>query len=937
MLDFYLFIPGIHYGGQDVTFHAQEGSTQYDISHCIVTVGSMTSSLDIAEPIVDSSAFVVELASDAAVDFGGYTCVADLFSRDPEVYGECQLAQGPNPTRLMFTAAAAPGNDILVCAGVTTYYCATTSYSAGVATCAGPVNWGSSAQSALSYDASINRGTPVSKYPQQWKGRMAYLYMRAPVTDQWILYRACYLTENPQFTLSTVQLAMAPVDARIRDGVGAPQEAQVARFHSSTRTYSGTVHDRLAFSVGYLERSGPIYAEIASAQISLTANTAAYNALYPVVQPAGIPSGSMPISDGGSPGTPMSPPIDPGYGTGKQKAYCITNKSGTTCYTDTVPTVTSQTFAVLPTLRVYSATPSSVANRIPSIVTRSQTRISSPTTPNDAEPIVQLTSGSYRRPIEQLNMSFVLPSVTSAPCDVYYGFIWEETQDEEQATIGADVLRWKNLAWFLRGNIGFPRNAFTLADSGAAWETYYQHCDRYSIKLLNPQREYSLTGSKLPEVDHAGAYVRCGFCSANTDGQLTIGSASLWWSYGEESFCLDTMFGADGDEVLLQAEWTEDPDAEKTFSRLIKATVNYTTLSGCYRYDIIEQPDCAGIGDWFGYRASFRQAQAYSGKKDGRLIWSYICGSDTTPSALFIPQNLVDLSSFVSLSADFGCIREYIFTEPKDMVDNLASLLLLGGTGISFSADGYTIRRLYLGRAMKDERAVVISDDDILSIPRAIKDDHVVSGYEIDLPRGLSVTYQDALARSLYSDSSSIQLDLSNSRSPRMTDDEVYIGAKASLANMVNLLSNERMKWSFGVSFEKGCLLTPGALVDLTCSLTVGAATTPPPSNQLCRVVEVTQDPLANRTDVTVAATAGGGARYQRGCTVKSWNTSTYVYTVDDASWISAGQTIYYAGGSTTVSSATATTFTLSSMIYATAWWRSADSSRFLTASDYLA
>ena len=304
----------------------------------------------------------------------------------------------------------------------------------------------------------------------------------------------------------------------------------------------------------------------------------------------------------------------------------------------------------------------------------------------------------------------------------------------------------------------------------------------------------------------------------------------------------------------------------------------------------------------------------------------------------------------VSLTEDF-LVRFYFRlpeggSAPYALIDNVIyeaketeeeGLYVVTYTGISFSADGYTIKRLYLGRAMKDERAVVISDDDILSIPRAIKDDHVVSGYEIDLPRGLSVTYQDALARSLYSDSSSIQLDLSNSRSPRMTDEEVYIGARASLANMVNLLANERMKWSFGVTFEKGYLLTPGALVDLTCSLTVGAATTPPPSNQLCRVVEVTQDPLGNRTEVTVAATAGGGARYQKGCTVKSWNTSTYVYTVDDASWISAGQTIYYAGGSATVSAASATTFTLSSMIYATAWWRSADSSRFLTASDALA
>ena len=940
MPEVYLFIPGIHYAGDDITFYSHETTSDYDIPHSIVSVGAMTSSLDIAEPIVDSSSFTVELAADAPVDVGGgYHCVADLFSRDPEVYGECTLSQPAASSSLSFTASSNPGSDILLNFGPSCYYVPSMTYSSGVASTSGAIPWSGAVETVRSYDATINRGTKVSKYPSIWKGRMAYLYLRAPISGTWTLYRACYLTDNPVFTLLTVQLSMAPVDARIRDGVGAPAESPVARFHSQTRAYSGMVRSQVAFGVGYLQKSGPLSVNGSNHRFSLSAGTAASSAFGQATAPTtGATPGSTPLCEGIPAATPTQMPIDVGYSFGKYRVRIDGKSGGDIVFgsmyglNDDVPTLSVDTC-----IRFYSATPSGT-QRTAAIATRSSTRVASPTSLTDCEPVVGLTRAAYNRPIESMNAAMVSPSVTSAPSTVYYAFVWEETQGEERETVGRRANEggagWTNFAWFLRWQIGCGLNCFTLADYSDSWESFFRGTDTYSVRLMNPETEFSISGRWLQDVSEPGSFVRCGLIPV--DGtQLLVACASLWWSRGEESFCLDTLLAGDGDEVSVDVTWTEDEAGDTTFSRTIKTTCHYTSLTGCYRYDIVEQPSCAGIGDWFGHRATFAPTKAFGGTNDGQMIWSYLTGGSL--SSLYIPQNVVDYSSFVSLPSTFGCVREYLFKTPKDLTDNLASLLLLSGTGISFKSNGYQVQRVYLGRAMKDETPLAVSDDTILQIPRAERDDHVVSSYEINLPRDLQVTYVDALARSLYSDSSSINLDLSDSRSPRMSDEELVQGAKSALANMVNLLANERTKWSFSVPFEDGWLLTPGALVNLTCSLTVGAATSPPPSHQLCRVVEVVQDILGDRTEVVVAATAGGGARYQKGCTVKSWNTSTYVYTVDDASWISAGQTIYYSGGSAVVSSATATSFTLSSMIYATAWWRSADSSRFLVASDALA
>lgn len=923
---FCLYIPGVtDDAGVPYVFCSHDTHTSpvtaTPIHHAIVNVGAMASTLDPVEAIVDSSSIMVSLAIDA----GDVPTVGEIFARDPIAIGRITASRLPGATSISFSASSSV-TATSICVGVSAYSYSQSTYSGGVST--GTVTLSTYAQDSFQYyDPDIRLGAEVTRFPATWKGRLAYLYVRRPIGTGWVLYRVCALADNPSRTLSELTLTLSPIDARIREAhVSSPLDI-VGKFSGSTRAYAAQRVNHV-FSEAYIGQGAPLYPSWGGDHFTVSSSDPLYATLQPVTtEPAGRNLVRRTWID--SMCTPTRPPISVNSWYSMPDKPHFEGRSGTTAYVSLTPDADSR-LLILPTARWYVTSGDAIAQ----LATRSSTRVANPTTSANAEPLVRLSaSGSQIADayVYTVNAYTASPSVTETPLPLYYGMMWESSVNEppeEDAPSRTDTT----------GHVF--RRAINVQDLAWSWETtdgWAQFCeaaDLYSWKLLEPE---ILTTRSATRVDTSknwreasGVVHCCGWLPLQSWSQIQIARARYWWERGESQLCLDTQFCDIGESLWVTIHWTED--GENFLDKMAKLQLHDVPTSGVYRYNVLRSPRCAGVGDWFGNRATFTPDRRIEAPSDATLLVSYLTDS------LKIPSYWVWTASLFNYTVPLGGVDEYGYDTPSDYSESLAGLLIMSGSCLTFDMQNmghYIIARKWTGIADKAEYYVDVTDDDLLSIPAVTRDDHVVSTYEVKLPDDKEITYIDRVAAELYSDSDSITIDLASSEITELG----VMQMRSALQNLVYRLGSERLLYSTAIPWEKGWQLAPGDLVRLTSEYTVGVNTSAPPNGVMTRVVGVTQDPVQERTELTLQAIESGAARYQYGWTVIDASAdylTLYLEAMGD--WLQEGDIVYFAGGSAEVVTVDYDNnyIVVDTPVAATAIWYDDDPARFMTATDRL-
>lgn len=921
---FCLFIPGVtDDAGKPYVFCSHDTYstpvTAIPIYHAISNVGAMASTLDPVEAIVDSSSIMVSLALDA----GDVPTVGDIFARDPISIGRMTASRLPGATSISFSASSSV-TATSICVGVSAYSYAQSTYSGGVST--GTVTLSTYAQDSFQYyDPDIRLGAEVSRFPATWKGRLAYLYVTMPLTGQWRLYRVCALADNPSRTLSELTLTLSPIDARIREAhVSSPLDV-VGKFSTSTRSYAAKRINH-AFSEAYIGQGAPLYPSWGGDHFTVSSSDPLYATLQPVTTtPAGRNLVRRTWID--SMCTPTRPPIAVSSLVLAPDKPHFQGRVSTTAYVSLTPDADSR-LQILPTARWYVTAGDAIAQ----LATRSSTRVATPTTSANAEPLVRLSaSGSQIADayVYTVNAYTASPSVTETPLPIYFGLMWESSVSEPPEEDAPD--RTDNTGHVFRRAINVQDLAWSW-ETTDGWAQFCESADLYSWKLLEPE---ILTTRSATRVDTSrnwreasGVVHCCGWLPLQSWSQIQIARARCWWERGEPRLCLDSQFCNVGESVWVTVHWTED--GETYLDKLAKLQLHDIPASGVYRYDVVRSPRCAGVGDWFGQRATFTPNRRIESPSDATLLWSYLT------SSLRIPSYWVWMASLYSYTVPLGGVDEYGYDTPSDYSESLAGLLIMSGSCLTFdmSFGSYWLARKWTGIADKAESYVDVTDDDLLSIPTVTRDDHVVSSYQIKLPNDKEINYIDRVAAELYSDSDSITINLASSEITELG----VLQMRAALQNLVYRLGSERLIYSTAIPWEKGWQLAPGSLVRLTSAYTVGVNTSAPPNGVMTRVVGVTQDPVQERTELTLQAIESGAARYQYGWTVIDASADHMTLYLETADGLYEGEIVYSADTYAEVVTVDTDNnyIEVDTPVTATAIWYADDPMRFLTATDRL-
>jgi len=923
MTQFCVVIPGVtDDSGYPYAFcsHAAAPTTPMTVTpiyHAVSAVGAMTSTLDPVEAVVDSSAIMVSLVLDA----GDVPTVGEIFARDPVSIGRITTSRLPGSTSISFSAASSVSVPA-ICVGVSTFAYTQTTYAGGVST--GTVVLAAMSQDSYQYyDPEICMGAEVSRYPTQWKGRLAYLYLTQPITGTWRLYRACALADDPTRTLSELHLSLSPLDARLREAHASSPLDTVAHLSSSTRSYAGT-RTKHVFAEALLGTGTSLAPSWSGATFSLGSSS---NPLYAVLQPVTTEPAGRNLSkrtELDSICTPTRPPIAVWTLHLTPDKPHFLGRTGTTAYVSVSPEADSQ-LSVLPTARWYVAASGSLS----AFNTRASTRVATPSTAANAEPIVRVTGSTSQIAsggVYALNAYSASPSVTQAPLPVYFGMVWESSVAEIPDEDAPDLT--DNTGHVFRRGVGVEARAWSW-ETTQSWPQFCEEADLYSWRLLSPEIDTSRSATRVQTSqawrEARGIVHHCGWAPLQSWSQIQVARANRWWERGEAQMCLDTQYCSVGESIWLTVHWTED--GSNFLDMRCKLEYADMPAAGVYRYNILRSPRCAGVGDWFGYRATFTPDQTIAGIWDANLLWTYMAES------LRIPQDWIDAESLYDYSVPLLGVSQYEYESPSALTDSMAGLLLMSGSCLSFSAPWYSIARRWTGMADKAARYVDVTDDHLLSVPMVSRDDHVVSEYKIRLP-STEITYVDRVARDLYADSDNIEIDLSTSE---VTDDSVLL-MRAALQNLVYRLGTTRLNYQTTIPFELGYQLAPGDMVRLTSSYTVGVNTASPPQQQMTRVVGVTQDPVQGRTELTLQAVETGAACYQAGAIVIAISSDYTKLWLSDVSWTDSGETVYYAGGSAEVVDIDYDDkyIELDTAVMTTAVWGYDDSERFMTDEDRL-
>lgn len=901
--------------------------TVSEYSDSIVSISPLTTTLDPLEPIVDSSPFTVELAAD--VDFSG-AILRDLFSQDPISLGVVSRQYRSGDQYMWIRGAADADGTVCIGAGTYDIYYDHDDGSDHVYEVYDDYSWPCN----LYVDQVMGIAPEVTRYPRVWKGRHVKLVIGGEI------WRECYLTENPRITLSSVILTMAPIDARIRDHHPTPLLPTVARFAAKGRDYvSNPKTKHLCFWASGRSPTYTIGALNAATTYALVNGTIAYTGLYSTIQPtlSTPPGGALlpPQQTGHRIFTPCSPAI--GKVSTSVGWWGITGRSSNTITFDAAITSDGAfSFNTLPALRVM------VTDGAGSAAQQINNRFA---TASNGDPLLVLAIGSPVDAPTVLARASMRPSYNYGP-PLSIGFIWTQNEQTSEridvGRYGRSSFAWNMIGEWARSGTSAIRAAASCADSEDGLDALMLVCDTYSVKPINtPTAEVAISktllGNVRPVTDRAASY------EVSPNAALTIAQATNYWVAGEPQLCLNQKFGDPGESVFVTVSWTED--GENFFERKFDLIYRDEPTTGVFRYDLgysfknhVLTQDIAGIGDWFGHRATFTLDPTLVGANEGSILYAYLTSMKLI-SSLMVSADLVDQQSFFDNSASIPLIKLWRFEDAKHFDDNIGAVLALSSTAISFSCgSGYEIRRAWIGPAAKHEAPISIDETMLLEIPTAELEDHILSDYSIEFADDKKVTYTDLVAKSLFNAEKTFELDLSQcSLNESMQPEKLAREMRGTLASLVNRFGAETMSYRLKVPFDDGKYFAPGDLISLTCSRVVGNATITPPSNSLCRVFDVEQDFFGQTTSLRVLAVGGGVAKYQRGARILGGFGTTTI-TVESTGWAAVGDTVYFGNNaSATVTAKTSTTLTLSaSPKYCNYIWAEYDGNRFNDTNDNL-
>lgn len=913
--------------------------------HSIVSIGQLQSTLDPLEPIVDSSPFSVVLAADAVYQDGRTTyldiqTVRSFFLRPPGnrmalarnyIYGD----------QYIYTTDEADGS---ICIGACTYDTVLDGWQGDV--CVSEIYPNSPAGQISNHyiDTDLGIAPTITDRPIVWKGRFVFIYLGSQSNQN--LYRVCYLTDNPVFGLNTVELRMAPIDARIRDHHAAPLTPSVGHFATSdNRQY--VRGQRVKRIVGYASDGGPELWMTGSASVSsytFNSSTITYTGLNGTIQTVTTVPGGVPLEGNNNQRiwTPASPALF-------RSAYGwigITGwSSGTASFNVSIYPGEGLSASCQPAIRFYttnnvSQQPAySLRQAIPSYSTTYR------------DPNFSLQVGDENG--YTVNWQVSAAALTNIPAPSIC-LIWR--QNEPDNSYHGNYTTW-SFAGAIRNEWAgkCPNAASVKGDSGLTW-LMLNELDVYSVRPLTQPthhldfsvHSWKRTGSGLsvkvhPVTEHCASYK----CDPSTS--IALAQATAWWCPGEQDIVLDSQFCQTGNSVWLNAEWTED--GSTYFTRRFKATLIDEPNTGVFRYEVGEglrqdgfQVDCAGIGDWFGFRASFTVDTTVEQGDDSTLIYLYMVPSAMFASAsLFIDASYVDYNELMDHAHRLSLINTWRFADPQALDENLAAMLALNGTCLTFrSQGGYKLTRKWTGAPSKTESYVEINDDILLETPTATIDDEIVSDYKITFANEQTVTYSDRVAKALFNAEKTFELDLSSCPiNTGLSNADLARGMLGELMTLVDRFGSERQIYDLVIPFEEGRDLTPGDVIRLSSDFVIGqigAGYDAKPSNLLCRVLDVTQDLMNDRTSLKVRAETKTVGQYQAGARIlDGWGTTTL--TIDDATWVADGMTVSFGNMTAAISSHTGTTITFSSapatysaFVFAT----TLDTTRFRNGYDFL-
>lgn len=848
----------------------------------IVSIGALESTVDPLEPFVNSNQFSIELAGESETNG---VQVRELFSRDPVVVGTLATSWFTNESRMLIANASISELGTF-CVGPSTFFLDPIETVSGILYCDCMQTSFPSQLCNLYNDTTLGISMEVTKWPRVWKGRIACLKLDG------VPWRYAYFADNPRFSLSSVTLTLVPLDARIRDHQSQPLMPTSAFFHASNRSYIRNAKGRSMFFCAATNWP-PLSIPTLSSATSFSTSGFSGGAIYALVQlttsvlPGGIVNPTPIVSTSYWATRPAIAKNGSGY-------VGITGLSsdGLTGYFSASITGTNVEVRPFDSIRFYLTADNPATSRASKIVSRLGTV-------SNKDPFV--TGNRYGNSNgSSLSFAHNVSSTINLP-KISIGFVWQQNETSRQR-----VHSERGLFQTIAGHCGAwapLRNCQTIADSTAGLDQLIHDCDVYSMRPISDPEIHAYQ-SVLRGRNGAEA-VTSHLASFTLDPQvvLDVAEASNWWCPGEDEICLDQQFCSLNESIWLNVEWTED--GETFFNRRFLATLDSVPVSGCLRYKIGEgllrtlyENDCAGIGDWFGHRAKFSPDTTISSSTMGSLLFNYL--SSTSPvSVLCLPLSLINSSSFYDNDSGLTLISAWRFADAEALDKNLGALLALGQTALSFSCSEstpYAIARRWIGAPCRDETPIPIDESVLLDVPVAERSSEIVADYELRFADDKTVTYSDRLAKSLFNAEKTFELDLSSCPlNVSMSTSALADAIVGTLADLVNRFGAERMTYSFSVPFEVGGWIAPGDLIALSCSRIVGASSIASPVNLACRVLDVSQDLMGQTTRLRVVGDSRIVAKYQRGSRVLGgWATTTI--TVDDASWISVGATVYAAG-----------------------------------------
>lgn len=464
---------------------------------------------------------------------------------------------------------------------------------------------------------------------------------------------------------------------------------------------------------------------------------------------------------------------------------------------------------------------------------------------------------------------------------LYWGLIWSETSPEywtENNSLYDAIHDAENFYYFkkdccdisfrdgdIRAGLKDEYSNWRERIRDGYWNSSAPFISRYPLRCASG--EIDITAGQTNIKSHV-TFSSWKFPYSTYGGSsVNILQADRWWELGERYICLNNTLGTGS--FTAQCTWREPHSTQSFECNLTFIYVDYNSNYG-YRYEV--RPDFSsvvppGIGDWNGYRASFKRAPVTPYRSDDQNILDLLTTVDgqggtysTISAGLGIPEAQINVQSFGRQNCyQLGIQTCQMDLTEQSVTDAISPYLFLSCTAIAgkFTGTNYQIFRVPLTPPCLADVVLHLTDDDIIGTPSSSMEYNIATNYKITVhytghtgaaPKDVDFYATDVDACQIFGQGLTLEIDLRGAVFEWGINPEDAI--KSALARMVDTYGKPQRLWQITVPFEIGYKLNIGDVISLSSDWVYGKTVGRGVADEMARIISVTQDMFGGTTTI---------------------------------------------------------------------------------------